>query len=240
MKYAILGDIHSNWEALSVVLRDAEEQGVTAYVCVGDMVGYNPDPMTCLQRIRELDCIAVRGNHDHFCIHESRRDDLSEIAAAALAWTRSRLDDGQVRYLRDLPTSRILEDFAIVHNTLCATEQWGYVLSAAEAELHFSLQATQVCFHGHTHVPILFEEREHVTMRSYNGLKITPGRKYFINVGSVGQPRDKDPRAAYVVYDVDRKKVELRRLPYDVTKTQEKIWSTDLPDWLGVRLQFGI
>ncbi len=238
-RYAILGDIHGNWEALTAVLSDAEEQGVTDYACVGDIVGYNPNPAECVDRIRELDCLAVCGNHDHYCSHSESRQDLNQIAAAALAWTRDQLSDEQLTFLRDLPYVCDSAGFEIVHATLYEAEMFDYVFGIFEALGSFSRQNTEVCFHGHTHVPVVFEEENGVTVRRFDTLALRPGSRYFINVGSVGQPRDGDPRAAYAVYDLAAGEITLHRVPYDVASTQRKIVDAGLPEPLAMRLTFG-
>ena len=238
-KYAILGDIHSNWEALSTVLQDAKEQGVTAYVCVGDIVGYNANPSECLEKIRELKTVCVRGNHDHYVSHDECLEDFHPLAANVVDWTRNQLAEGQIQYLRSIKLSAIVSGFTIVHSTLDMPDKWGYVFDVLEADAHFNYQNTTVCFHGHTHVPVLFEKQGRVVRSSFTKAKVSLGKKYFINTGSVGQPRDGDPRASYVIYDTKIKEIELRRLPYDIAATQEKIRKVGLPERLAKRLELG-
>jgi len=240
IKYAVLGDIHSNWEALSAVLADAEAHGVTHYCCVGDIVGYNADPELCIDKIRELagDSV-VRGNHDHYC---SRQEDLNgfhPLAADVVDWTRKRLSDKQREWLANLRYSRTVETFMLVHATLDNPEMWGYVFDKLEAEANFAYQMCSVCFFGHTHVPLAFEKAGIVRGGLYTQLRITAGRKYYINVGSVGQPRDGDPRAAYAIYDLVQNVVELRRVEYDIQAAQEKIRAAGLPDRAATRLEIG-
>ena len=238
-RYAILGDIHSNWEALTAVLADAKEQGVTDYVCIGDIVGYNADPALCLDKIRELNATCVRGNHDHYCSYDERLDDFHPLAANVIDWTRKQLSEEQIQYLHDLKISRMVAGFAIVHSTLDLPEKWGYVFDSLEADAHFNYQTVSTCFYGHTHVPIVFEKDTKITRKTYKTIDIELGKKYFINVGSIGQPRDGDPRAAYVIYDLNEKKVELRRVAYDIKTTQKKIKENGLPDRLAKRLAEG-
>lgn len=238
-KYAILGDIHGNWEALSAVLADADQQGVDAYVCVGDIVGYNADPALCLDRIRELNAITVRGNHDHYCSHDECLEDFHPLAANVVDWTRHQLSKSQVAFLKGLPLSQMIDGFGIVHSTLDMPDKWGYVFDTLDAESHFNYQASSVCFYGHTHVPVVFEKAGRVVRQEFSKVKVTMGKKYFINVGSVGQPRDGDPRCAYTIYDLKHKVIELRRLEYDIATTQEKIRKVGLPERLARRLQLG-
>lgn len=238
-KYAILGDIHANIEALGAVLADAKEQGVTSYICVGDIVGYNANPSECLDRIVELECICVRGNHDHYCSHDESLDDFHPLAASVVDWTRSQLSDEQVKYLRSLKLTKMIKGFCIVHSTLDMPEKWGYVFDTLDAEAHFSYQSTSVCFHGHTHVPAVYEKDGRVRRRPFSKVSLGLGTRYFINTGSVGQPRDGDPRASYVIYSPSEHTCELRRIPYNLEETQNKIRAVGLPERLARRLELG-
>jgi len=238
-RYAIMADIHSNLEALTAVLEDAKSQNVSAYVCVGDIVGYNANPSECLEIVRDLKATCVRGNHDHYVSHDECLDDFHPMAANVVDWTRSQLSPEQIAFLRELRLHTIVNGFTIVHSTMDMPDKWGYVFDVLEADAHFNYQHTAVCFHGHTHVPVLFEKQGRTVRSSYVKIKIGLGRKYFINVGSVGQPRDGDPRAAYVIYDLKSREVELRRISYDIPKTQEKIRKVGLPERLAKRLEQG-
>lgn len=239
MRYAILADIHANLEALETVLKDAEEQKVTHFACLGDVVGYNSDPVACLEKVRGLDCPVVRGNHDHYCGHSEDLTGFHPLAANVVDWTRKQLSDEQRKFLAELKFVAPVETFTIVHSTLDAPASWGYVFDNLEAEAHFNYQVTSVCFFGHTHVPLAFEKGDGIRGGLYQKLRVQVGHKYFINVGSVGQPRDGDPRAAYVIYDMMENQIELRRLEYDLKKTQKKILDRGLPQRLAARLAQG-
>ena len=238
-KYAILGDIHSNWEALSAVLEDAEANGVNAHICVGDIVGYNANPSECIEKVRELCIAVVRGNHDHYVSHDECLEDFHPLAANVIDWTRRQLSREQIQYLRNLRLTQMVDGFMIVHSTLDMPEKWGYVLDTLDAEANFNYQASSVCFHGHTHVPVVFERQGRVIRSSFTTYRTTLGRKCFVNTGSVGQPRDGDPRAAYIIYEPDQRRLELRRIPYDIAATQRKIAEAGLPDRLAKRLDYG-
>ncbi len=239
MKYAILGDIHANLEALNAVLSDAKKRGVTHYVCLGDVVGYNADPVACLERIQELNCPIVRGNHDHYCGINDNLNGFHPIAADVVKWTREQLSDEQRQYLRGLEYVSRVETFTIVHSTLDTPEMWGYVFDKLEADASFAYQSTGLCFYGHTHVPLAFEKTDRVRVGIYSKIKIMLGRKYFINAGSVGQPRDGDPRAAYVTFDMLKNEIELHRVAYDFRITQKKIADAGLPERVASRLAVG-
>ena len=238
-RYAILGDIHGNLEALEAVLNDATGRDVSSYVSVGDIVGYNANPGECLERVRGLGCMAVRGNHDHYCSHDESLDDFQPLAANVMDWTRRALDDSQLKFLRGLVLTRNVAGFSVVHSTLDMPDKWGYVFDTLEADANFNYQTTSVCFHGHTHVPVVYERHGRTSRYPLTKLQISMGRKYFINVGSVGQPRDGDSRAAYAIYDLDNRQVELFRVTYDIAATQAKIRKAGLPERLAKRLAKG-
>ena len=238
-KFAVLGDVHSNWEALTAVLADAASQGVSDYVCVGDLVGYNANPAECIEKLVAIKCVTVRGNHDHYCSNDEALEDFQPLAANVIDWTRRQLSAEQTDFLRNLPLVRKIEGFTVVHSTLDMPDRWGYVFDSLDAEAHFNYQTTAVCFYGHTHLPIVFDKHQRVSRSSYTCVRIGIGRKYYFNVGSVGQPRDGDPRAAYVVFDTKAREVELRRVAYDIRSTQEKIRAAGLPERLAVRLELG-
>jgi len=234
-----MGDIHANLEALQAVLADAEAQGVTRYACTGDIVGYNANPVECLEIVRGLKCPVVRGNHDHYCSYDEDLNGFHPLAADAVDWTRKQLTEDHRQFLRALPMVFKQSVFWLVHSTLDMPERWGYVFEALEAEANFTYQFTQLCFFGHTHVPLAFEKMDFVKGGLYTKLKVQLGHKYFVNVGSVGQPRDGDKRAAYAIYDLTTNTVELRRVEYDIAAAQEKITKAGLPPRMAARLAVG-
>ncbi len=240
MRYAIFSDIHANLEALQAVLRDAEEQKCTHYICLGDVVGYNANPHECSVRVRDMDCPIVKGNHDEQAsLIESSRD-FNELAEAAIEWTREHLTNEDKAWLRDMRLQRQVRDFTIVHATLDTPAQWGYVFNNLDAAASFTYQHTAVCFFGHTHVPMAFIKDDTGVRRvRVDQLRIELAKKYFINVGSVGQPRDGDWRAAYCIYDLDHENVEQRRVKYDLQIAQKKIIDAGLPSLLAERLALG-
>jgi predicted phosphodiesterase len=239
MKYAIIADIHANLEAFQIVLEDAQKQKVTHYACLGDVVGYNANPKECLEIVRKMNIPCVKGNHDEYCSTEDTLEGFNPAAAEAVYWTRGQLDDKERQWLRELKYSRMVANFTLVHATLDAPERWGYVFDKLAAAASFPYQNTQVCFFGHTHVPVAFMRDTVVRGGTYSKFKIDTAKKYFINVGAVGQPRDNNPKAAYVVYDMDESTIELRRLEYDIPTTQKKILAAGLPERLAERLAVG-
>ncbi len=240
MKFAIIADIHGNLEAFQVVLADIKEQKCTHYACVGDVVGYGANPKECLKIVRDLDMPCVKGNHDEYCSIDEPLDGFNPHAAEAVNWTRRQLTDEERQWLRELKYFRMVTSFSMVHATLDGPQRWGYVFDRLAAAASFTYQNTPVCFFGHTHVPVAFiRDKENVRGGTYSKFKVDPARKYFVNVGSVGQPRDNIPKAAYVVYDLDEATIELRRLEYDIAAAQKKIREAGLPERLAERLAFG-
>lgn len=239
MRFAIFGDIHANLEALQAVLADAQSQGATHYVCIGDIVGYNANPHECLQIVRDMDCPVVKGNHDEQASMSSSLDGFNPLAEEALTWTREHLSEDERDWLHRMKLVRQVRDFTIVHATLDTPHKWGYVFNQLDAAASFSYQHTAVCFFGHTHAPRAFVRDGSVFSVSLDRLKFEMGKKYFVNVGSVGQPRDGDWRASYVIYDADKNFIELRRLEYDIESACSKILAAGLPARLAERLKLG-
>jgi diadenosine tetraphosphatase ApaH/serine/threonine PP2A family protein phosphatase len=229
MRFAILADIHANLEALQAVLADSKAQGCTHYAFLGDFVGYCADPKTCLDIVRGLKAPCVKGNHDEYCAAERPLDGFNPHAAKAVDWTRRQLSEDDRQWLRSLPYVLQVEDFTIVHATLDHPERWQYIFDKIAAGASFSRQTTALCFCGHTHVPLAFiRDKFCVRGGTYKSFKLERDKEFFVNVGSVGQPRDNNPDAAYVIYDKDEGIIELRRCPYDIETAKRKIREADL------------
>jgi predicted phosphodiesterase len=239
MRYAVIADIHANLEALEVVLADSKEQKCTHYCCVGDVVGYNANPKECLDIVRTMGMPVVKGNHDEYCSSEDDLEGFNPHAAEAVNWTRKQLSKEDRLWLRELKYVRLVASFSMVHATLDGPQRWGYVFDKLAAAASFTYQNTSVCFFGHTHVPVAFVRDSMVRGGTYSKFRVEPGKKYFVNVGAVGQPRDGNPKAGYVVYDLDEGTIELRRLDYDIPKAQKKIREAGLPQRLADRLALG-
>ena len=237
---AILGDIHSNLDALNVVLDDCRAQGVTDFLCTGDVIGYNACPRECLEALRSLGCPVVLGNHDYYVAHERDLSDFNPAAAAVVQWTREQLTAEEIDWLRAVPITYTAMGVTLVHATMDHPEGFGYVFDNLQAEANFTFQKTPLCFHGHTHCPMIYERQMTGVYRiDPQDFTLTVGRKYFINVGSVGQPRDGDPRATYVIYEPSSRQIRYRRLEYDVEAAQARIRAAGLPERLASRLAIG-
>ncbi len=239
MRFAIFSDIHANLEALEAVLADAQKHKCTHFVCLGDVVGYNANPHECVERIRDMDCPIVKGNHDEQASLLKSSTDFNALAEQAIEWTRDNLTDEDKEWLRGLQLQKQARDFTIVHATLDTPAQWGYVFNNLDAAASFTYQHTTVCFFGHTHVPMVFIRDDGVRRERIEHVRIDTSKKYFINAGSVGQPRDGNWRAAYCIYDLDNNIVEQLRVKYDLAAAQKKVIKAGLPQMLAERLAIG-
>jgi diadenosine tetraphosphatase ApaH/serine/threonine PP2A family protein phosphatase len=239
MRFAILSDLHANLEATEAVLADAHERDCTDFICLGDVVGYNANPHECLEIVQKIKCPVVMGNHDEQATLTESSRGFNALAEAAINWTRAHLTNEDKEWLRALPLTQEVGDFTIVHATLDVPGQWGYVFNNLDAVASFAHQQTTVCFFGHTHVAGAFVRDDGVKKMKVDQLPIEETKKYFINAGSVGQPRDGDWRAAYCIYHVEKRVVEQRRVKYDLATAQKKIIQAGLPRLLADRLELG-
>ena len=240
MRYAVFGDVHANLEALQAVLEECDKLEAEKYLCIGDIVGYNADPAKCMDKIKTLPLAGVvKGNHDEQASEDTELAGFNAQAAMAIEWTRNNLSADQRDWLRRLRLTMQIGKITIVHASLDSPKRWGYIFDKLSAGASFSYQFSQICFCGHSHVPLAFEKFGTIQGGKYTEIKIQPGHKYLINVGSVGQPRDGDWRAAFVIYDSDKGLVTLHRIPYDIKKAQEKIIKAGLPERLALRLEKG-
>lgn len=243
VKYLIIADIHSNLEAFEAVLFDAEgHDGFEAVWCLGDVVGYGPNSSECIRLLRGFDPVCVCGNHDLAAIGKIDIGDFNAEAALANEWTSMQLSDEDREYLASLPESVVEGDFTLVHGSPSAPV-WEYITSSFSAMKNFKYFNTQFCLVGHSHVPYYFEYDELLVQEGYladgDTLKLGETR-LIINPGGVGQPRDRDPRASYAVYDSEQGTISHYRCDYDVGVTQEKMEQAGLPGFLISRLDWGL
>ena len=240
MKYGVFSDVHSNLEALEAVLRALEGERVDRLLCAGDLVGYGADPAPCLERVRTAGACVVCGNHDCAVTGRLGMDWFSENARVSLEWTAPRLPAAEKEYLGRLPYTWKDSEVTLVHSALDSPSSFRYVVDPEAAGTSFAAQETPVAFFGHTHVPGIFLlEQGMARFRRAERIALEPGQKALVNVGSVGQPRDGDPRAAYALYDSGSGVVEIRRVEYPVERAQRKIVEAGLPGFLARRLAVG-
>jgi diadenosine tetraphosphatase ApaH/serine/threonine PP2A family protein phosphatase len=240
VRYAILSDIHGNLEALDAVLADAASRA-DAVLCLGDIVGYGADPAACIERVAARAEAVVAGNHEHGVTGLLDLSWFNSSARAAAMWTRRRLDEDQRDWLGTRPLVHVIDDATLVHASPARPEEWEYLISADDGYEAFGAFATRVCFVGHSHRPGTWSIGSSGPAHEPNATETVfeHGRRYVINVGSVGQPRDRDARAAYAVWSTDEHRVTIRRVPYDVAAAREKILAAGLPTFLADRLSFG-
>lgn len=221
----IISDIHANLEALESVLRDGDELGIQDWICLGDIVGYGADPEACIEVVRSRCKIIIMGNHDEAASVEANPDDFNPVARQAIIWTKYTVSDSNRLWLRSLPLDHQEGNRLYVHSSPRDPGLWNYIFTESEARRQMTVldESVKFCFIGHSHETFRYVDS--------NGTEL-------INVGSVGQPRDGDPRASYVIFRSDGV-TEHRRVEYDVAKAQQKIIDAKLPAFLAERLQHG-
>ncbi|MFA5374870.1 MAG: metallophosphoesterase family protein [Dehalococcoidia bacterium] len=241
MRYAILADIHGNFDAFQSVLQDIDDRGgVDELWCLGDIVGYGPEPSDCLALLREHPHICVAGNHDWAAIGKIDATDFNPDAAAACKWTAGQLTIADKEYLQSLPRTATCGKFTLAHGSPRDPLN-EYIFSALSAAGNFRSFGTDYCLVGHTHVPAVFTDSEgHCLKASMPTVLHLGGVRSIINPGGVGQPRDGDPRAGYAIYDDVERVIYSYRIPYDITAVQEKMRERGLPVYLSERLSEGL
>ena len=241
MLHAIFSDIHSNLPALDVVLAEAEARHADSLICLGDLVGYGPHPCQVIDRVRSLDIPVVAGNHDRAVVELLDCRCFNVCARKAIEWTAGRLDSGHKEYLAQLPLTREAFGISAVHGTRDDPEGFLYLRTTHDAAALLSGQERFLEVFGHTHVPLSFLWQEGRASLSFaNEQDLNDVDRALVNVGSVGQPRDEDVRAAFVLYDDERRHLEICRVPYDIERVSEEIVAAGLPALLSERLRFGV
>ncbi|MBI5267559.1 MAG: metallophosphoesterase family protein [candidate division Zixibacteria bacterium] len=242
MRLALLSDIHGNLEALTAVLRDIETRQADQLICLGDVVGYGCDPAACLELVTTHCTVTLMGNHEHAVLGHLDEHSLNDLARTSIQWTRDQLKDGPwLKKMALFPLEHRVDSLHLVHASPDQPGEWQYILTPAAAKRSFaSGEAWITCF-GHTHLPTIFSLSEDGLCRSRFGHDFQPLRenRYLVNVGSVGQPRDDDPRSCYVIYDTATADMYFHRVPYDYTQTQHKMAAVNAPSMLIERLAVG-
>ncbi|MBI4004310.1 MAG: metallophosphoesterase family protein [Candidatus Omnitrophica bacterium] len=250
MRYAVLSDIHANLEALTAVMDVLANSRIDRYLCLGDVVGYGADPSACVERLQRADALMVGGNHDLACIGKLQLGWFNDAAKTALVWTRDQLSFTDLDALRRWPLKTADGPFTLVHGTLRHPERFEYLVDVAQAVETMQICPTLMCLLGHTHLACVIEYDR--AQRRLMRILTTAGelsevafqdepeaRRYIVNPGSVGQPRDGDPRAGYAIIDTDLTRISVRRVPYDIERAQRKIRDAGLPAFLADRLAAG-
>lgn len=245
MKYGILGDIHGNLSALEVVLAAMSREGIEQLISVGDIVGYGAAPRECIELVREAGAVVVMGNHDAACIDRLDMVYFNPYAREAALWTQSILSKEDRLWLAGLPLARHLEHCSVAHGTLYRPELFDYIQSPQDADPSLDVMPLRVCFVGHTHVPVTLlrlkdDPLQRTAYTTDVDIVVADASRALVNVGSVGQPRDEDPRTAYAIYDSALEHVWIRRLEYDIEQEAHRIRAAGLPAMLADRLFLGV
>jgi diadenosine tetraphosphatase ApaH/serine/threonine PP2A family protein phosphatase len=241
MNWAILSDVHGNLEALQAVIEDLRREGAERIAFLGDAVGYGANPNECLRLLRELTELMVAGNHDYGAVDLTDVSYFNSAAKAAVLWTGRQLSEESRDFLCRLHLFHQVESITFVHATPHEPDRWNYIFTVPEAEEGFRAMDGELAFVGHSHSPLILAQKEgrRITASEKEEVILQRGVRYIINVGSVGQPRDGNPQAAYGLYDEHSRKYILRRVPYDIQTAQKKIIRAGLPPSLAQRLSRG-
>jgi len=233
MKIAVISDIHGNLEAFSAVLAEIDKRNIQSIYCLGDIVGYGPNPNECIELMRSRIIPSVAGNHDKAVTGELSIDSFSQMAKAGVLWTKSEITEENEEYLLNLPYIIQEHNIVFVHSSPDYPEEFRYLLSPEDARESFDYFSTPLCLVGHTHRPVIFCEDDKTK-------EITAEKKFIVNVGSVGQPRDGNWRACFVIMDTEQYTLEFVRVEYDVESVRRKIEANGLPQKLADRLLAGM
>jgi len=241
MRVAILSDVHANAEALRAVLADIDRRGAQATVCLGDSVGYGAEPAECLDLLFESCAAIIAGNHDLAATGRLEDSRFSVFARNAVAYARRLLTPSQRNRLAALPGEMGFGELLLVHASPSDPDGFPYIRDVDMARESFDSRAFRVACYGHTHVPLVFAKQgERVALTMNPRVQLLRDAQYLINVGSVGQPRDQDPRSSYAIFDSDAQVVTFHRVSYDTEKASAKIRAAGLPEQLGARLLVGV
>jgi len=229
VRLAILSDIHSNLEALEAALKIVEEKSPDAILCLGDIVGYGANPNECIELVRQNCDIVLLGNHDAALLDQSITYYFTPLARTAILWTLSQITEENIEFLRTLKMTATLDRFFLVHSSPTQPETWQYIIDEEDAKPHFSSFREEICFVGHSHIPGIYslDGKESV---------VHHGKRYIINVGSIGQPRDRNPHMSFGFFDSENWTYELIRAPYPISTAANKILRANLPSVLAYRL----
>ena len=233
MRLAIISDIHSNVQALEVALSEIDRRGVDAIYCLGDIVGYGAEAAKCVDLVQERCTAAVAGNHDIAVAYDTGVSFLPKDAQKAVGQNRNQLSEDHMNYLRGLPLLIEENGCCFVHASPQHPSAWLRIESMTVAMEQFKHFESDICFIGHTHIPAVMSDKLGV-------LRVRKGHRYLVNVGSVGQPRDQNPRLSFALFDTESVDLDIIRMPYDIEKTIQSIEQAGLPRRLGTRLKSGL
>ena len=241
MRVGFFSDVHGNWEALSACLQDFEKEGLSKLLFLGDAVGYGADPNKVVEKIADICEIIILGNHDAAAIGQLSPEYFNQYARASHYYTQKVLTEKNLAVLENAKILSVWDEFTLVHALPRSPESWGYISTLHEAEDNFNYFENNVCLIGHSHRPYIVQQArdQKAELCSEETVVLQPEYRYIINVGSVGQPRDGNPDACYVVFDTVEKRFSFKRIKYNITKAQKKMRKAAIPGYLIDRLKVG-
>lgn len=240
-RVGVFSDIHGNLQALERVLAELDTLNVDFTICCGDVVGYGANPNECANILRERKIPTLAGNHDHAALSLIDITYFNEVAKRAINWTRQNLNPENEAFLRELPMYIEAADMLFVHASPRSPEAWNYIITMGDARQSFQHFGQRVCFIGHSHTPFIVENQAgNLSCPATPSIDLKEGCRYLVNVGSVGQPRDRNPDACFAIYDREAGRIEIHRVEYDLAKAQDEIRTQGLPVELAERLAYGL
>jgi diadenosine tetraphosphatase ApaH/serine/threonine PP2A family protein phosphatase len=241
MKYGFFSDVHANLEALKACIIDFRSEKLDKLFFLGDAVGYGPFPDECVKLINEVASVKLMGNHDYAALGLMETDYFNQYAAESMGWTKSSISRKTTEIMSDFDIQYNFDDILLVHSSPKEPEFWHYILDMDDARESFEFFSQRMCLVGHTHRPyIVFKEsNDEVSLSKQAEEILAQDRRYLVNIGSVGQPRDGDPRSCYLIYDAEKSAIRHKRVAYNVKATQKDMAKIGMPDYLIERLAVG-
>ena len=241
MRYAIFSDAHSNIEAFQSVLNKIEKLNIDRRLFLGDIVGYGANPNEAIELLKSSADVILAGNHDYAAIDMTDITYFNPHAKEAILWTKEILKQDHKEYLKKLPVTTVVDNITLAHSSPKEPLMWHYIINTLDAMENLEYFNTTLCFIGHSHYPFIIESDASGRINTPKDkiIKLNGNSKYIINDGSVGQPRDRNPDASFVVYDSEDMTIEFKRVPYDIKSAQEKMRREGLPEYLIDRLTYG-
>ncbi len=241
MKYGFFSDVHANLEALKACIVDFRSEKLDKVYFLGDAVGYGPNPDECVKLIDEIAEVKLMGNHDYAALGLMETEYFNQYAAESMGWTKNSISEKTVEIMSDFELTYVIGEILLVHSSPREPENWHYILDMEDAEENFDFFTEKICLLGHTHRPYIVykAESENAILSNDTEVVIEGEYRYLVNIGSVGQPRDGDPRSCYLIYDSDKGSIRLKRVQYDVKSTQKVMAKIGLPEYLIDRLAVG-
>lgn len=241
MRYAFFSDVHANLEALQAVILDFRKEKIDRIFFLGDAVGYGPNPNECVELIDEIAEVKLMGNHDYAALGLMDTEYFNQYAVESIDWTKHSLNEKTIEIMSDFDITAEVDDILMAHSSPKEPDRWHYILDMDDVRENFDYFKSKICLVGHTHRPFIvaLNEDGNCVISHKQDEKIYSERKYLMNIGSVGQPRDGDPRSAYLIYDSDEQFVKCKRVSYDLSNTQKQMAEHGLPEYLIERLAVG-